>query len=339
MHGTVRNFKYNIVGSRFATPIAILVALAMRIGFFLVQGIPRPAFPDTGFVWKYLPSFFEIPEVSFVLSTLAVFVIVWILSLLNDRFSLIHNRSNLPFIIPLIFFSSHPYFLLFTPDYISLIFILCAFFPLLSSYQKYETQLYSFKSAVLIGIAGLFQVYALVLLPLFWKGEFSMRRFYFKSFLSSLLGVVLVYWCAFGVFYFFDGTEGFIAPFLSFAEISIFERPEISPSEWISVAVAALFFLTYMSLSFASYARSKVLTHITLQFIIFVLFILVFLQILYWEQTIFMSFPGIALLSFVIAYFYSTTVSKWAVRSFYFMTAVLAVFYLINYFPFLDFSY
>jgi hypothetical protein len=186
----------------------------------------------------------------------------------------------------------------------------------------------------LIGIAGLFQVYALLLLPLFWKGEFSMRGFHFKSFLSSLLGLALVYWCAFAAFYFFGDMEGFTAPFRNFAEISL-ETPTFSASEWISIAGFALFFLTYMLSALGSH-QNKVLTNITLRFFIFILFLLIVLQIIYWNRSNFILLPGLALLSFVIAYFYSTTVSKWAVRGFYVMTATLLAFYFIHYFPFLD---
>ncbi|MDR1517569.1 MAG: hypothetical protein LBS52_05700, partial [Dysgonamonadaceae bacterium] len=163
MHKTVKNFKYKIVASRFAVPIVIFAVLAMRGGFFLVRGIPHSLPSDTGFVWKYLAPFFEIPLLSFAASTLSVFIIAWIFSHFNDRFSLIHNRSNLPFILPLFLLSLHPSTLPFSPDYISVIVGLCAFSPRPSSYQKYETQVNSFQSAVLSGIAGLFQVYALLL--------------------------------------------------------------------------------------------------------------------------------------------------------------------------------
>lgn len=62
--------------------------------------------------------------------------------------------------------------------------------------------MFAFQSAVLIGIAGVFQIYALLLLPLWWWGERMVRGFKFKSFVASLIGVGLVYWLVFALFVF-----------------------------------------------------------------------------------------------------------------------------------------
>jgi len=83
------------------------------------------------------------------------FLIASLISSLNSRFTLIRQRSSLPFIIPLFLLSIHPWFLVMTADYIAVIFILIAFFPLLKSYQASDVNLYSFQSAILIGVASL----------------------------------------------------------------------------------------------------------------------------------------------------------------------------------------
>lgn len=331
MQRIVRNFKHYIVEARFTSAIAVMVALGMRAGYFYVLGMPARTYRDNGFVWKYMSGLFENPLAGFIFSSLCALAAAWILSLLNNRFSLIRNRTSLPFSVPLILFSAHPYFLQPTADYLSVIFVLCAFFPLLSSYQQHEAQVFSFKSSILIGIAGLFQVYALFLLPLFWKGQVSMRGLHFKSVLSSLLGVLLVYWCAFSVFFFGDDLPGFVQPLLSFARISFVDVFVLTTVEWIFAVGTLIFFLVYMLSALRIYSRDKVLTQITLRFLVFILSALLILQLTYWGQTMFPVLLGLGLISLPIAYLYSTATSKWVVRSFYLIIFIILILYSTNY--------
>jgi len=111
----------------------------------------------------------------------------------------------------------------------------------LKSYQASDATLYSFQSAILIGVASLFQIYAIVLLPLWWRGELAMRGPQFRSFLSSLFGIFLVYISLFSVYFIFDELPAFVQPFLSLASFSLPQLPDYSWSAWGVVMLIGLF--------------------------------------------------------------------------------------------------
>lgn len=335
MHKTVRFFKTHILEARFASLIVSLCVLVMRYALFVQRGIPESAFPDTGFVWQYISQWFNSPFISLVSSTVSVFIIAWLLSYINNRFSLIRTRTNLPFIVPLVLFSLHPYFLAMSPDYISAILVLYAFVPLLRSYQKENTQLFSFRTSILIGLAALFQIYALFLLPLWWRGEYSMRGGHSKSFISSLFGVILVFWSVFTLYFFFDNVGGFVSPFLYFADISIFQIPEFSAPEWTGVALILIMAVLFMTLSIRTYIRDKVITLVTIEFMVFMLIFLFALQVVYWQNTLFFFSLAMVFLSYLIAYFYTMTLNKLHIYGAYFVLVLFILFYFINYFSFL----
>lgn len=335
MHKSVRTFKTLIVEARFIPLIVSLCVLAMRAAMYMAQGVPQNVFTDTGFLWRHVSPFFSNSDVSFVAGTVSVFCIAWFLSRLNNVFSLIRTRTHLPFVTPLLLFSLHPHFLAMSPDYISVLFILSALFPLLQSYQKPAAQVYSFKSSVLIGLASLFQVYALFLLPLWWRGESSMRGIQVKSLFSSLLGVVLVYVSVFAVYFLFDNLPGFVQPFQHVPAVSLPALPEFSMMQWIGVALIFIFFVFIMFFSMKAYTRDKVVTLSTMQFMVFLLIFLLVFQIVYWSKTLFFFMFGIALLSYLIAYFYTITTHKSHIYAAYGVVAVLFAFYFVNYFSLL----
>lgn len=335
MHRAVRTFKANFVEARFTSLIVSLLVIGMRLAMmFSLTGLPDTVYPDTGYVWQFAEGWISDPRISFVAGTLSVFVIAWLIASLNNRFSLIRTRTNLPFIVPLFLFSLHPYFLMMSPDYVGIIFILMAFFPLLKSYQQTGAQVYSFQSAVLIGLASLFQIYALFLLLLWWKGEVWMRGTHFKSFLSFVFGVLLVFWSVFAVYFFFDDVPGFLNPFLFFADLSVPAVPQLSVWQWIGTVLIFMFFILYLYFSMRTYARNKVLTLSTMQFMAWLLVFLIILQVVYWSESLFFLSLGIAFISYLIAHFYTMITSKTPVYIAYAVIVLLVLFYLIHCFSF-----
>lgn len=337
MHRAVRTFKATMVEARFLPLIVSLGVLAMRAAMYLAHGAPTTSYADTGFLWQYVSPFFSNPDVSFVASTASVFCIAWLLSRLNNVFSLIRTRTHLPYVTPLFLFSLHPYFLAMTPDYISVILILFAFFPLLHSYQQPVAQVYSFQSSVLIGLASLFQLFSLLLLPLWWRGESSMRGIRAKSLLSSLLGIILIYLSVFSVYFLFDDIPGFVSRFLHVADASLPALPDFSMLQWGFLTAVFLLFVLIMFFSIRTYTRDKVLTLSTMQFMVFLLVFLIAFQIVYWNKTLFFLVLGIALLSCLIAYFYTITTHKTHIYAAYGVISLLIAFYFVNYFSLLSF--
>lgn len=332
MDRAVRSFKHNVVEGRFVGFVVAIVVIALRVLMFLNGELRQNEFSDAGYVWKFLAPFFSDQRISFAASTLSVFIIAGIISQLNRRFNLIRTHTSLPFIVPLVLFSLHPHFLQMIPDFVAVFFILWALFPLLNSYHQSEPQLFAFQAAVLIGIAGVFQIYALLLLPLWWRGEMMMRGFKFKSFLASLIGVGLVYWLVFALLVFLGSVDTFVVPFDFITRLSIVQFSGFSVSQWIVTGMIFVLLLTFIILVHRKFSRDKVLTQIFLGFLSFLIICTLVLQMLYGSSTLFWLTIALALLSFLIAYYYSSVESKWQVYSFYLIFGAFILIYCVHYF-------
>ena len=333
MHSVVRSFRATFVEGRFVPLFAVFGVIAMRAMLFYRRGLPQIASLGDNHVWESIAHLFTLPQISLLGSTLALFLIGWLLSLLNGRFNLIRSRSSLPFTAPLFLLSLHPYFLVMSGDYIAVIFLLLALFPLLASYQKPDSYLCSFRAAILIAVASLFQIYALVLLPLWWIGERSMRGPQSRSFVSSLFGLFLVYITLFSIYWLLDDIPRFVRPFLQFASFSISELPRFSVLEWGGVLFVGLFFIFNMIFSIKIYSRDKALTLSLMQFMVFLVVFLLFLQVLYWQETFFFLLFSLTLISFLNAYFYSRTISKNHIYAAYGMLLFMLLLYLSHLLP------
>lgn len=333
MHFIVKSFRSAFVEGRFTPLLAAMGMIVMRAGLFYLEGLPQITARGHNYLWEPVAQFFAHPPVSLFASTLSVFLIAWILSLLNSHFNLLRSRTNLPFTVPLFLLSLHPYFLVMTGDYVAIIFALLAFFPLMGSYQKPDSYLSSFRVAILIGMASLFQIYALLLLPLWWIGERSMRSPRYRSFVSALFGLYLVYVTLFSVYWLQDDIPGFIGPFFAFSSISLPEIPRFSLLEWGGVVFTGLFFISNMIFSVRTYSRDKALTLSLMRFVVFLILLLLFFQVVYWQETLFFLLLSIALISYLNAYFYSKTLSKNHIYLAYAMSICMLFIYLSHLLP------
>ena len=331
MHYIVKAFRTNVVEGRFTSLIVSVVVIVMRIMLFVSNGLPELSIHSNNYLWQHISLFFSKPEISFAASTISVFIIAGITTILNNRFSLLRTRSNLPFIFPLFFLSLHPYFLIMTGEYIAIIFILLSFFPLLESYQKPDSYLYSFRSSILVATASLFQVFAIILIPLLWRGEKLMRGPQIRSLLSSLFGVTLVYISVFSIYFILDDTTSFLQPLTSLTHITLPKIPSYSIIEWIIASFILLFFILNMIFSINTYGRDKVLTLTFMQFVVFLIIIFLLLQILFWSTTLFFLTLSITLISFLSAYFYTRNNSRNHIYLFYFMFLIMIMIYLSHY--------
>ena len=331
MHLVVRSFRTYIVDGRFASLIASLVVIIMRATLYFKGDRSPVIFSDTGFLWPYAAPLFSDPTISAVASTISVFLIAFLISGINSRFMLLRSRSSLPFAAPLLLLSLHPWFLVMTADYVAVICIVLAFSPFLKSYQTADATLYSFRSAILIGAASLFQIYALALFPLWWLGERSMRGSQPRAFLSSLFGLSLIYVSLFSLYFLKDDLSGFTDPFLLLVSFSLPQLPDYTLMEWGVVVLVGLFFILNMVLSIKTYSRDKVLTLSFMQFVVLLIIVQLSLQVIFWRETLFFLTLCIALISYLNAYFYTRTQS---VTHIYLalLIAVMATFFYLSHF-------
>lgn len=331
MRQAVRLYRSYFVAGRFTPWFMAVVVLAMRAGMFLSRGVVSVEYADTGYVWHYLAPYFSTPWIDFAASAIVVFVIAFMLGELDRDFIIIRSRTSMPFVMALVFFSVHPFFLNFAPDFIALLCVMAAFFPLLKSYQESFPEKNAFKIGVLLGLAGIFQIYSLLLIPAFWIAESSMRGFRVRAFLSSLFGISIVFWGVFSAYFFFDKLEMFFLPFHYFAALSLPSVPVFSTQQWILVAGTSLSILIFIILDYPFFSRGRVLAKKTIDFLILIIVWSTLLQCVYWENTMFFSYVVNAMFAFIVAQYFSYTTSPKAVVGFFVLVALVFGVYFVNY--------
>lgn len=333
MHFVVRSFRAIFVEGRFVPLVAVLGMLAMRVALFHTTGLPHYDSRMDNFLWEPVSHLFIHPWVSLLASTLSVLLIAWIISQINSKYNLLRSRSSLPFSVPLFLLSLHPYFLAMSGNYICIVFVLLALVPLLDSYQQPDAYLYSFRASILLATASLFQIYAIVLLPLWWIGERSMRGLQYRSFVVSLFGAFLVYFSLFSIYSFLEDIPRFILPFLRFASFSLTGFLGFSILEWVGVVCIGLFFIVHIIFGVKLFVRDKVLTLTLMRFLVYLIVFLLLFQAIYLQETVFFLLLSLVLGSYLIAYFYSKTLTKNHIFIAYGLLAALTVFYLSHILP------
>lgn len=308
MHQISNSFRRNIVESRFAPIIFAIIAMAMRLALFLSVGIQPQEYP-TSLAWHVMSPLFSNDWISLGASTASIFLIAFLFSNLNQRYTLTRFRTSLPFVLILFVLSIHPHFLAMSPNYLSVILLLVAISPLLESYQRSSPRNFAFNAGVLIALSGTFQVLALALLPLWWYGETSMHGFRIKSFLALLLGVLLVLWNVAGFYFLFDSLQNFLTPFTHFNSIN-FSVPHYHLITWVIIGLLSLLVIIIVVMDIQIFQRERVLTQKTLSFIILIAFFSTILHLLYWHQTFFFMQLTIIMLTFIVAHYFSYTKTK-----------------------------
>ncbi|HHV85412.1 MAG TPA: hypothetical protein GXX42_06310 [Petrimonas sp.] len=330
----VRNFRSFFVESRFISLVVSIAVIALRFLMFLKKGLPDFQISSTGFVWPYIePVFQKYPLVSFLSSTLSVFIISYLISELNVRYGVIRMRTSMPFYVPLILFSVHPFFLRMTPDFPALIFILWSLFPLLASYQYHHSHRCAYQFSALIAIAGIFQIHALLFLPLWVIGLSAMGGLSFRSFIASIFGIILVYWIVFVFYVFGDNISGFIVPFQRLAEIYDFTQPSsLSVPQWGFIGLILLFLFFIIIADGKQITRERSFTKKVLVFSISVILVSFLLQTLYLNQTFIWLYVIISFFSIIAAHFYTNTTFRPEILSYFLVLILLAFYYCLNLF-------
>ncbi len=323
-------FKSYIVEARFTPLIASILVIFFRFLLFSYKGIPNSFAPETGFVWSYLVPYFENDWVSFISSTLCVFLIAGFISQLNLHFGLIRTRTALPFVFPLILFSIHPIFLMMSSYYISTIFVLWAFFPLLETHQRSNCQNFVFQGTILLALASVFEIYSLVFVLIWWIGYSRMGVFNFKMLLASLWGLVLVYWIVFAFFVFGDNLQGFITPFLYFAQFDFHTIPEFTLPQWGFIGTSLIFLLAFLIMDFKYIRHEKVITQKTISFIFAVIGLSLVFFAVYGEQSLLWIYVVLAFQSLILSHLYSITTSNREIYSFFVLLLILIYYFFVN---------
>lgn len=188
-----RAYNKNIASGRGILYFSILFAFIIRVLYYLNSDISYIEPNQGSFLWNQISVFFSDPLVSLVSSSACVIIISLLLSLINTKNLLLRKRSLLPISLSLLLFSSHPVFLSMNQYYIGALFIVFAIITLFSSYQSTRGQIATANVSFILAIGSLFVPNLLFYVIIFWIGLRIMWCFSFKSFLASIIGLIIVY--------------------------------------------------------------------------------------------------------------------------------------------------
>ncbi|MFR9165580.1 MAG: hypothetical protein ACLVKO_04870 [Dysgonomonas sp.] len=253
----LKKYRKYIVENRATIYISTIVALIIR--FLLFESGNVPAIAESGLIWNIVSPVLSVGYVSFFVSFVLSIGIAILISGLNDKFTIIRVKTYLPYVFFILLSSIVPSFVLATPSHISLFLVLLSVFALFNSYQEKEVAANSFRIGFLLALGSLFSFYSIVYLPLFWFGFYIMKSFSIKTIISSLLGVLAIYWL-FSFYLLF--RDEFLYTLNSILEeskdIALLDIAQMKESVWFILSATVLFLSIVMVKNYINEFKNKI---------------------------------------------------------------------------------
>ena len=172
----------------FACLLCWVIGYVYSVGFPLADG--NTILP----VWEHFCNALSSITVAYIVGLFLFMLIAYIIQRISDIEMFIHHRTRLPFMIFILLISTNAGLL---PVGGTTIVLLCSIFmiyELFNSYQQPEATGALFNAGVFVGVASLFTPQILLIAPLLWVGMYQFRSFSPKSFIASLIGILIIYW-------------------------------------------------------------------------------------------------------------------------------------------------
>lgn len=315
-----RLYKKYIAEGKAPLYVAIIGALIIRITFAVRSSNISVPNPNSGYLWNLIEPYINNHEVlSCILSFAFALGIAFFISHLNAKYTIIRERTNLPFAFSIILLSCHPQLLIMNPEYIGILFFLLAADKLFSCYQQNTSPRIAFDIGFYLALGSLFTPDILIYLPFFWIGFSFMRSFKFRTILTSLLGIIFIYWIA--LFYFLsqDDIQGFYAPFIKWAELNYDVLPF---SDYTYIDFGALLFgvivvLVIILCDYADNYRDKIRIRANINYLnLILIFSILFYLFIPFKPMIALTVVFVCA-SLIISHFFALSNKRWQNYFFY----------------------
>lgn len=331
----IKSYRKYIVENKSLVLFSFLWILIARLIFYYTADNSVGNQAIAGYLWTdtialYLQSHTPISALISVVFTLCI---ILYLGLLNSKHKLIRNRTYLVYIFTSLLFCGHPSFTFMNHQYISTLLILFAIDILLGSYQQVNSSGKAYAIGFTIAFASMFSFSILIYLPVFWVSIGIMRCFSFKTFISSLFGVLTIYWLAFFWFVWQNNTDHFLIPFQNLYPILNDFAQNIEIQKIISLTVFSILF----AIIAISYQASSYLDKIQIRASLYIFYVAALCSFLFY---IFICYDSV--LNFYIftlnsalllSHFFTLVDQKWKVHMFYiiiFLYFSLCIYFMLN---------
>lgn len=213
----LKAYKKNIAEGKGILVFSLLFAIVIRFLYhILLQSYsPAAATAQDGYLWNYIAPLFEDELLSLASSSLFTLSIAITITYINNKFNLIRVRTWLPLALCLLLFSCHPLFNSMSPAYISSIFVLITISIALAAYNGKYKQGAAFRCSFTLTLGSLFSPILLLYIPVFWIVLGILRCFNFKSLLTSIFSIFIIYFPIFSIYVYAENIDLFLAPFLA----------------------------------------------------------------------------------------------------------------------------
>lgn len=139
-----------------------------------------------------------------VIAYVLVLIIIFQINRLNTKFIFISERTFLPEVIYIVILSSFISFRDLLPVLPGVILFLVVLERILVTY-KYEGLSYNiFDAGLCIGIASMFYFSMIFYIIFLWATLIIIRKFYWREWVFTLLGIIIPYFVLFSIYYLFD---------------------------------------------------------------------------------------------------------------------------------------
>ena len=173
--------------------ITVLVCLACWIAcYYYSAGIPLSDDEAVLPLNKWLNN----KAVMYAFGLFLMILTAFIIQRINDIEMLISERTRLVFMFYILLTSTNLQILPFNSSTIVLLCLVCMINELFKTFQSPETKGHLFNAGVCIGVAGLFMPQTLWFTLLLWFGMYQLFSLNYRSFFSSLIGVLSIFWLA-----------------------------------------------------------------------------------------------------------------------------------------------
>jgi len=311
------------------TPVIPLTVLLIAVSLlaWLLELLYFPFFDDAAFSISWdknlLDTLEAMPFVSNVVSLLLTLFNAFLIAQLNNKYTIIRNRTFLPVFIFLLFISVWTETHVAVAAHFGLTMLILALYVFFDMYRDRKASEQAFLGSLLISIASLFIQPYLLLIPVCWMGFIRMYSFSLRTFLASVFGALVPWIFYFSIGYYLhpdmqwvsDLTQGF------YWNLNILQRPVY---EIIYMGVLFLIMMIGLVGLYANLHTDSVQTRAKLNFLMFLLlFSFIFANVFDGQYVLFLPF---------VAFTYTLLISHpFTLRLNNFHTIVFLVFIVVNF--------
>ncbi|WP_165044300.1 hypothetical protein [Dysgonomonas sp. ZJ709] len=318
----LRSYKKTIAEGKGIFIFAILFAIFIRIIYFIFSD--ESSFyissSSNGYLWIPISSFFtQSATISLLSTSIAIALIAFLNSHINTKYVLIRRKTFLPAAFSVLLFSCSTFFLGMSAEYFGVLFILLTISSLFSSYNSDKKQFGAFNASFILTLGSLFVPGLLLYFPILWIGLGIMRCFNFKSFLATILGIIILYFPAFSYYLFTDKLAVFYAPFTSVTINQLSNLPilNLQLADWIIIGFSGIIISIILIDSYINSYKDKIRTRAYIYLLILITSVSILLSIFLNINYISNIYIAIGVGTLILSHFYALAEDKWKIFLFY----------------------